>query len=88
MTSQLLLKGHKMLNFLFAFSFKISETSKAHISGKETYQQTVKKIPFGFQTVSHISQQKNYQKFRCIVYCVQRRLEIARTAIEIHLFQL
>ena len=35
MTSQFLLKGHKMLNFLFAFSFKISETLKAHISEME-----------------------------------------------------
>ena len=36
MTSQLLLKGHKMLNFLFAFFIKISESLKAHISGTET----------------------------------------------------
>ena len=34
-TSQFLLKGHKMLNFLFAFFLKISETLKAHISGTE-----------------------------------------------------
>ena len=33
--SQFLLKGHQMLNFLFAFSLKISETLKAHISGTE-----------------------------------------------------
>ena len=33
MTSQLLLKGHKMLNFLFAFFLK---TLEAHISGTET----------------------------------------------------
>ena len=33
--SQFLLKGHKMLNFLFAFFIKISETLKAHISGTE-----------------------------------------------------
>ena len=31
--SQFLLKGHKMLNFLFAFFLKISETLKARISG-------------------------------------------------------
>ena len=31
--SQFLLKGHKMLNFLFAFFLKLSETLKAHISG-------------------------------------------------------
>ena len=37
MTPQFLLKGHKMLNFLFAFSLKISETLKAHISGTEAY---------------------------------------------------
>ena len=36
MTSQFLLKGHKMLNFLVAFFLKISETLKAHISGTET----------------------------------------------------
>ena len=35
-TSQFLLKGHKMLNFLFAFLLKISETLKAYISGTET----------------------------------------------------
>ena len=35
MTSQFLLKGHKMLNFLFASLYKISETLKAHISGTE-----------------------------------------------------
>ena len=34
-TSQLLLKGRKMFNFLFAFFLKISETLKAHISGME-----------------------------------------------------
>ena len=34
-TSQFLLKGHKMLNFLFAFFLKIFETLKGHISGKE-----------------------------------------------------
>ena len=34
-TSQFLLKGHKMLNFLFVFFVKISETLKAHISGTE-----------------------------------------------------
>ena len=32
MTSQFLLKGHKMLSFLFAFFLKISENLKAHIS--------------------------------------------------------
>ena len=35
MTSQFLSKGHKMLNVLFAFFLKISETLKAHISGME-----------------------------------------------------
>ena len=35
MTSQFLLKGHKMLNLLFAFFLKISETLKVHISGTE-----------------------------------------------------
>ena len=35
MTSQFLLKGHKMLNFIVAFFLKISETLKAHISGTE-----------------------------------------------------
>ena len=34
-TSQFLLKGHNMLNFLFAFSLEISETLKDHISGTE-----------------------------------------------------
>ena len=34
-TSHFLLKGHKMLKFLFAFFLKISETLKAHISGTE-----------------------------------------------------
>ena len=36
MTSQFLLKGHKMFNFLVAFFLKISESLKAHISGTET----------------------------------------------------
>ena len=36
MTSQFLLKGHKMLKFLFAFFLKIYETLKAHISETET----------------------------------------------------
>ena len=35
MMSQILLKGHKMLNFLFLFFLKISENLKAHISGTE-----------------------------------------------------
>ena len=35
MTSQFLLKGHKMLNFLVAFFLKISETLKADITGTE-----------------------------------------------------
>ena len=35
MTSQFLLKGHKMLNFLFPFFLNISETLIALISGTE-----------------------------------------------------
>ena len=35
-TSQFLLKGHKMLNFLSHFFLKIFETSEAYISGTET----------------------------------------------------
>ena len=35
-TSQFLLKGLEMLNFLVAFFLKISETLKARISGMET----------------------------------------------------
>ena len=35
MMSRFLLKGHKMLNFLFTFFLKISETLKAHISETE-----------------------------------------------------
>ena len=35
-TSQFLLKGHKMLNFFVAFCLKISEALEAHISGTET----------------------------------------------------
>ena len=41
MTSQFLLKGHKMLNFLVASFLKIFESLKAHISGTEIDQQTV-----------------------------------------------
>ena len=33
---QCLLKGHKMLDFIFTFLLKISETLKAHIYGMET----------------------------------------------------
>ena len=35
-TSQVMLKGHNMVNFLFEFLLKISVTLKAHISGTET----------------------------------------------------
>ena len=35
MTSQFLLMGHKMLNFVVAFFLKIFETLKARISGTE-----------------------------------------------------
>ena len=35
-TSRFLLKGHKMVNFLFAFFLKISVTLKAYISRTET----------------------------------------------------
>ena len=52
--SQLLLKGHKMLNFLFTF-FKISETLKAHISGTEA-DKNGEKLPSWSLTVFHISQ--------------------------------
>ena len=63
MMSQFLLKGHKMLDFLFAFLLKISETLKAHISATETDidQQTVKSFPFGFQR-SYISANKKISK--------------------------
>ena len=54
-TSQFLLKGHKMLNFLFAFFLKISEILKAHISGMETDINKRKKLSFRFLTVFHIS---------------------------------
>ena len=36
MTSEFLLKGHKMFSFLVAFFLKISGSLKAHISGTET----------------------------------------------------
>ena len=48
MTSQFLLKGHKMLNFLFAFFIKISETLEAHISGREKISTNDKSFLFGF----------------------------------------
>ena len=35
MTSQVLLEGHKMFNFLVALFLKISKTLKAHISETE-----------------------------------------------------
>ena len=64
MTSQFLLKGHKMLNFLFASLLKISETLKAHISGTEAdIKKWLKKIPSWFLTVFHISQQKMINNF-------------------------
>ena len=49
MTSQFLLKGHKMLNFLFAFFLKIYETLEPHIWNGNRYQQMVKSFLFGFQ---------------------------------------
>ena len=55
-TSQLLLKGHKMLNFLVAFFFKISETLKAHISGKKQLLTNGNELSSWFLTVFHISQ--------------------------------
>ena len=55
-TSQFLLKGNKMLNFLFAFFLKVSETLKAHISGTETDINKREKLSLRFLTVFHISQ--------------------------------
>ena len=43
-----------MLNFLYAFFLKVSETLKAHISGTET--DIDKSFVFGFLTGFHISQ--------------------------------
>ena len=55
-TSQFLLRGHKMLNFLSAFFLKISETLKVHIFGTETDINKQKKLSFRFLAVFHISQ--------------------------------
>ena len=55
-TSEFLLKGHKMFNFLIAFFLKISETLKAHISGTETDIKNGKKLSSWFLTVFHINQ--------------------------------
>ena len=54
-TSQFLLKGHKMLNFLFAFFLKISETLKAHISGTEADVNKRQRALFWFLTLFHLS---------------------------------
>ena len=56
MTSHFLLKGHKMLNFLFAFFLEMSETLEAHMSGMETDIKNGEKLSFQFSTVFHISQ--------------------------------
>ena len=46
MTSNFLLKGHKMLNFFSHFFLKISETLKAHISGTEQISTNSKFLVF------------------------------------------
>ena len=55
-TSEFLLKGHKMFNFLVAFFLKISDTLKAHISGRKQISTNGKKLSSWFLTVFHISQ--------------------------------
>ena len=55
-TLQLLLKGHKMFNFLFGFFLKFSETLKAHISGTEADINNGKELSSWVLTVFHISQ--------------------------------
>ena len=62
-----------MLSFLFAFFLKISKTLEAHISGERKQISNGKKVSFRFPTVFHISQYKNYEKFRCI--CTLRTLK-------------
>ena len=57
MTSQFLLKGHKMLNFLVAFFLKISETLKDFESlERKQISTNGKKLSSWFLTVFHISQ--------------------------------
>ena len=57
MTSQVLLKGHKMLNFLVAFFLKISETLKDFESlERKQISTNGKKLSSWFLTVFHISQ--------------------------------
>ena len=56
MMAQFLSKEHKILNFLFAFFFKIFETLKAHISGTEADINKLSKAFFLVLTVFHISQ--------------------------------
>ena len=56
-TSEFLLRGHKMFNFLVSFFLKISENLKAHISGTETDISTNgKKLSSWFLTVFHFRQ--------------------------------
>ena len=61
-TSQFLLKGHKMLNFVFAFFLKISETLKAHISGTEADINKRQRALFLVFNCLSYKQIKNYQK--------------------------
>ena len=61
-TSQFLLKGHKMLNFVFAFFLKISETLKAHISGTEADINKRKRALFLVFNCLSYKQIKNYKK--------------------------
>ena len=80
MTSQFLSKGHKMLNFLFAFFLKISETLKAHICKTETdTSKQQKRFLFSFNGLSYLV--NNYQKFRCIGTLNALKLTLS------HLFQ-
>ena len=48
MTSQFLIRGHKMHNFLVVCFLRIPETLKAHIYGMEQILTSCKKPSFGF----------------------------------------
>ena len=60
--SQFLLKGHKILNFLFAFFVKISGTLKTHTSGTEVNGENGEKISSWFLTVFYLAKKsiKNF----------------------------
>ena len=63
MTSQFLLKGHKLLNFLFAFYQDFRDFENSYLWKTNRYQQTVKSFLFGLQRSSMSTNKKIIKNF-------------------------